>query len=116
VRVGDARVEKCRARRTSAKIARAGVRLNSRRVRRTERSTCNHSANPCGHNIIISIIQEVECVGIRGGSGHLVKGKHGLIEDDMARYDDPVGMKVETSIPFMIGRITKEDTQRRARR
>jgi hypothetical protein len=55
-------------------------------------------------------------VGIRGGSGHLVKGKHGLIEDDMARYDDPVGMKVETSIPFMIGRITKEDTQRRARR
>jgi hypothetical protein len=30
--------------------------------------------------------------------------------------DDPVGMKVETSIPLMIGRITKEDTKGWTRR
>jgi hypothetical protein len=39
------------------------------------------------------------------------KGKGSLIENDTARNDDLIRMKVETTIPFVMVGVAKEDTQ-----
>lgn len=44
------------------------------------------------------------------------KGEGSLIENDMAGDDDLIGMTIETTIPFVMIRIAKEDTQSGARR
>jgi hypothetical protein len=46
-----------------------------------------------------------------GGVG---KGKNTFVENDVAGENNSPGLKIETPIPFVIGRVTKEDTGDRA--
>jgi hypothetical protein len=43
------------------------------------------------------------------------KGEGSLIENDMAGDDDLIGIKIESTVPFVMIRIAKEDTQSGAR-
>jgi hypothetical protein len=39
------------------------------------------------------------------------KGERGLIEDDVSRYDDLIGMKIKTSVPFVVIEVAKKNAR-----
>jgi hypothetical protein len=39
------------------------------------------------------------------------KGKRGLIEDDVTRYDDLIGMEIKTSVPFVVIGVAKKNAR-----
>ena len=43
-----------------------------------------------------------------GGWGGASKGKHIFVKDDMTRDDDAVGGEVQTPVPLVVRRVTKE--------
>jgi hypothetical protein len=69
-----------------------------------------HSARPKGQRRIVIIAQKLKCGRILRSGGHLKKGKQSLVEHNMARYDDAIGVEIEASIPFVIRRVAKENT------
>jgi hypothetical protein len=66
-----------------------------------------HNTRPNGHSGTIIIAQKVEGARIQGRGGHRGKRKNRLIKYNMSR-NYSIGMKVETPIPFMIGKIAQK--------
>jgi hypothetical protein len=85
---------------TGARSTRGGVHTLGKT------STCRHNSWTSWQRGIISIVQEIECVRVRRGGRHLGEREQSFIEDNVTRNNDPVGVKIETSVPFMIGGIS----------
>jgi len=60
------------------------------------------------------VIKELKLLGTRRGG--LSRHRKGVfIKDNMSRDDDTIRLEVKTAVPFVIRRISKEDTQGGAR-
>ena len=66
-----------------------------------------HRSNRSWHRV--SSIQKLK-IRRCGRGAALSKGKSRLVEGDMTRYDHPVRGEIKAAVPFVVSRISQEDT------